>query len=59
MDATEDSPELGRLKRKYGVLGLPTMVFYDPTGKVRTELTVTGFEDADSFIQKMNKATTP
>ena len=59
VDATEDSPELGRLKRKYGVLGLPTMVFYDPTGKVRTELTVTGFEDADSFIQKMNKATTP
>ncbi len=59
VDATEDSPELGKLKQKYGVLGLPTMIFYDPTGKVRSELTVTGFEDADSFIQKMNKATTP
>lgn len=59
VDATEDSPELGKLKRKYGVLGLPTMIFYDPTGKVRSELTVTGFEDADSFIQKMNKAIAP
>lgn len=59
VDATEDSPELGKLKQKYGVLGLPTMIFYDPAGKVRSELTVTGFEDADSFSQKMNKATTP
>lgn len=59
VDATEDSPELGKLKRKYGVLGLPTMIFYDPTGRVRSELTVTGFEDADSFIQKMNKAIAP
>lgn len=56
VDATEDSPELNKLKQKYGVLGLPTMVFYDPTGKIRTELTVTGFEKADSFIEKMNKA---
>lgn len=59
VDATEDSLELAALKQKYGVLGLPTMIFYDRSGKVRSELTVTGFEEADSFVEKMNKVAAP
>jgi thiol:disulfide interchange protein DsbD len=56
IDATDDFPGLDKLKATYGVMGLPTMVFYDPAGNVRKELTVTGFEDADSFLKKMNGA---
>jgi hypothetical protein len=32
------------------------MVFYDGSGVVRREFTVTGFENADSFLKKMNGA---
>jgi thiol:disulfide interchange protein DsbD len=56
IDATDDFPGLDKLKSTYGVMGLPTMVFYDGSGLVRKELTVTGFEDADSFLKKMNGA---
>lgn len=56
IDATEDFPGLDELKSKYNVRGLPTMVFYDTTGRIRPELTVTGFEDADKFLSRMNSA---
>ena len=56
IDATDDFPGLDKLKSTYGVMGLPTMIFYDTTGVVRRELTVTGFEDADTFVKKMNGA---
>lgn len=56
IDATDDFPGLDKLKSTYGVMGLPTMVFYDTAGAVRKELTVTGFENADSFLKKMNGA---
>jgi thiol:disulfide interchange protein DsbD len=56
IDATDDFPGLDKLKSTYGVMGLPTMVFYDGSGVVRREFTVTGFENADSFLKKMNGA---
>lgn len=56
IDATNDSPEIDRLKKKYRVMGLPTMVFYDTSGQIRTDLTVTGFMDADEFLGRMQKA---
>jgi thiol:disulfide interchange protein DsbD len=56
IDATDEFPGLDKLKNTYGVVGLPTMVFYDAKGQVHRELTVTGFEDADSFLKKMNGA---
>lgn len=56
IDATTDSPELEVLKKKYRVLGLPTMVFYDRRGSMRNDLTVTGFEKADAFLARMQTA---
>lgn len=56
IDATNDSPEIDRLKKKYRVMGLPTMVFYDTSGQIRTDLTVTGFMSADEFLGRMQKA---
>ncbi|MCM2281917.1 MAG: protein-disulfide reductase DsbD [Bdellovibrionaceae bacterium] len=56
IDATEDSDEIRRLKQKYGVIGLPTMIFYDTSGTIRADLTVTGFEDAETFSGRMRTA---
>lgn len=56
IDATNESPELDKLKKKYSVLGLPTMIFYDTKGKTRGDLTVTGFENADKFLGRMQAA---
>ena len=53
IDATNDSPLLDTLKKKYAVLGLPTMIFYDTRGALRADQTVTGFEDADTFLKHM------
>lgn len=56
IDATNESEEIDRLKKKYRVMGLPTMVFYDTSGQIRTDLTVTGFMKADEFLARMQKA---
>jgi thiol:disulfide interchange protein DsbD len=56
VDATEDSPALEKLKNTYQVLGLPTMIFYDTKGGLRSDLTLTGFEEADKFLARMNQA---
>lgn len=56
-DSTQSSDELSALKKKYGILGLPTILFFDKTGKWREDLTLTGFEDASSFLQRLNKLT--
>lgn len=56
IDATEDFPGLDKLKQTYTVLGLPTMIFYDQKGDYRKELTLTGFENAESFLARMNRA---
>jgi thiol:disulfide interchange protein DsbD len=58
-DATEGSPELDELKAVYGVMGLPTMIFYDTKGVRRSDLTVLGFEDADTFLGRMKAALSP
>lgn len=59
IDATNDSPELAKLKTTYNVMGLPTMVFYDTNGQIRTDLTVTGFLEAPEFLERMRTAVEP
>jgi thioredoxin:protein disulfide reductase len=55
-DATNDSPELDILKKKYGIVGLPTIIFYDSKGQLRTDLTVNEFIEAPKFVERMKKA---
>jgi thiol:disulfide interchange protein DsbD len=57
-DATNNSPELEKLKEKYTILGLPFVAFHGPDGKWREDLTVTGFEPAAPFLGRMQKAMT-
>jgi len=56
VDATNNFPELRDLQEKYKVMGLPTMIFIDKKGQEIEEETLTGFEAADLFIQRMDRA---
>lgn len=55
-DATQESPELDVLKKRYGIVGLPTIVFINRNGEWIKELTLTEFEDAAKFTERMQKA---
>lgn len=55
-DATKESPELKELKKKYAIQGLPTVIFYNPKGVWIDALTLTQFEKADKFLQRLEKA---
>lgn len=54
-DATQDSPELAALKEKYHIVGLPTLLFFSSQGDWLQELTLTEFEDAPKFLERMKK----
>lgn len=55
-DATQESPELAELRKKYNIVGLPTLVFHSRTGEWLKDLTLTEFEDAPKFRIRMEKA---
>lgn len=55
-DATKTTPELKALKEKYSIMGLPTLIFYNQNGVWIDALTLTQFEDAKKFEQRLNKA---
>jgi len=44
------------LLAKHGIAGAPTIVFIDASGEERLDLRLTGFEDAESFLERMKKA---
>jgi thiol:disulfide interchange protein DsbD len=54
-DATNSSPELDELKARYKILGLPFVAIFDHHGEWRADLTLTGFEDADAFLARLNR----
>lgn len=49
-------PETERLKDEYAVVGVPTIVFMDPSGRRREDLRFVGFVDAETFLEKMKEA---
>jgi thiol:disulfide interchange protein DsbD len=50
------SPESIALAEKFGILGVPTVIFLDQNGSERQELRLVGFEDADRFLERLAKA---
>lgn len=54
-DATKDSAQLKGLKKKYGIQGLPTVIFINPHGVWIDALTLTQFERAPEFLKRMEK----
>jgi thiol:disulfide interchange protein DsbD len=54
-DATLQDGDFEKLKDRYGIIGLPNIVFYDSSGTLRKDLTLTGFENEEKFIQRLKK----
>ena len=54
-DATLETPELGMLRNKYEIKGLPTIVFISNDGTWVKDLTLTGFENAQDFKARLCK----
>ncbi len=50
------SPEVVALSDKYAILGVPTIIFLDAAGRERQDLRLVGFEDAESFLKRLEKA---
>ena len=50
------SPEVVALAEKYAILGVPTIVFLDASGREKPEARLVGFEDADAFLKRLEKA---
>jgi thiol:disulfide interchange protein DsbD len=55
-DATVETPLNKELQKRFGVMGLPTLIFFDIEGRRRNDLTATGFEPAEIFLERMNGA---
>ena len=55
-DATDTSPDFDRLRKEHGILGLPWILVYEPGGKKRDDLTLTGYEGPEPFAERLNKA---
>lgn len=55
VDATDESDALNAIQKRYGVLGLPTIVFIDGTGRVLEDPRVTGFVDAKGYLEIMKR----
>lgn len=55
--SAEKKAEIAELRKKYGVLGLPKVVFIRPDGtEIDKELTIYGFVPADELLARMNAA---
>jgi thioredoxin:protein disulfide reductase len=54
-DSTKSTPKLDEYKKKYSIMGLPTILFFDKFGNLRSDLTLTGFEKPDDFLKRLNK----
>lgn len=51
-----DSPESERLRREYGITGVPTVLFLTPSGDEVREARVTGFLPPQQFLERMHVA---
>lgn len=59
VDNTNETPESKLLIQKYGVIGLPTLIFINDKGEVQKSLTLNSFEKAEDFNLRLNKLGAP
>jgi thiol:disulfide interchange protein DsbD len=55
-DATQDSPLLTELRKRYEIMGLPTIIFINRQGERLKDLTLTEFEGPGPFRERMENA---
>jgi thioredoxin:protein disulfide reductase len=49
------SPEAVALAERFGILGVPTVIFLDAAGQEQKDLRLVGFEDANAFLKRIEK----
>lgn len=54
-DSTKPTAQLDIYKKKYSILGLPTILLFNTKGDLRSDLTLTGYEDAERFVERLKK----
>jgi thiol:disulfide interchange protein DsbD len=55
-DATDDSALLSKLKNQYGIVGLPTVLFFNAKGDWLKENTLNEFEEPAAFVHRLKNA---
>jgi len=53
MDLTTIDNEKRRIKRGFGIRGVPTIIFLDSSGEEKSGDRVTGFIGPDRFLERM------
>ena len=53
----EPNSEESRTRERFGILGVPTIIFLDASGQERRDLRLEGFEKAESFLTRMKEVT--
>src|SRR5262245_44874584 len=61
LDLTGNDPnsEAGRARQRYGIRGVPTVLFLDATGRELSDLRLEGFEKPSAFLDRMRRVETP
>ena len=55
-DLTNDQdPAVKELTKRYAIIGVPTVVFIDSSGREQPQLRLTGFENADQFLARIKQ----
>lgn len=55
VDGSKDSDVLDQLYGRFGIRGLPTVAFIDPTGQMLAEPRVTGYLAPQAFVEQLRK----
>ncbi len=50
------SAETVALAERFGILGVPTIIFLDASGQEQKDLRLVGFEDADAFLKRIERS---
>ena len=48
-----NDPKIKQLWEKYGIVGLPTIVFINKEGTIASDKTITGFINAEEFLRSL------
>ncbi|MEO0250187.1 MAG: rhodanese/DsbD fusion-like UAGLXU motif selenoprotein, partial [candidate division WOR-3 bacterium] len=55
LDSTRETPEAEAAHREHQVVGLPTVIFIDSSGRERRDLRLTTFEPPDQFLKRLKQ----
>jgi len=56
LDFTATTPETQKLRQKYGIVGLPTVLVLDENGVEEKEKRLVGFEPPDKFLKRLDRS---